>query len=197
MSRARVVTLNAALGPLDYRVPDGMHVEPGSIVVAPLGSRQLLGVAWEAERLPTNEVPDSRLRPLARALDVPPIATPLRRLCEWTADYYLAPLASVLRMVLPSSAALEGSRQLIEYRQTPVVPERMTPQREKALAALEARQGTIRELADHAGVSDAVMRGLVNAGALEPVAVDADRPMPCPNAEYAPPQLNDDQREAA
>ena len=99
-----------------------MAVEPGSIVVAPLGPRQLLGVAWEAERLPTNEVPDSRLRPLAGVLDVPPIAAPLRRLCEWTADYYLAPLASVLRMVLPSSAALEGSRQLIEYRPTGVVP---------------------------------------------------------------------------
>ncbi len=37
LPRARVVTLNAALGPLDYRVPDGMAVEPGSVVVAPLG----------------------------------------------------------------------------------------------------------------------------------------------------------------
>ena len=46
MNRARVVTLNAALGPLDYRVPDGMHVEPGSVVVEPLGPRQLIGVAW-------------------------------------------------------------------------------------------------------------------------------------------------------
>ena len=116
MKRARVVTLNAALGPLDYRVPDAMRVEPGSIVVAPLGPRQLLGVVWEADRLPTNEVPDSRLRPLAGIVDVPPIAAPLRRLCEWTADYYLSALAAVLRMVMPSSAALEGSRQLIEYR---------------------------------------------------------------------------------
>src|SRR5215211_1405149 len=122
INRARVVTLNAALGPLDYRVPEGMAVEPGSIVVAPLGPRQLLGVAWEAERLPTTEVPDSRLRPLASVLDVAPIAAPLRRLCEWSADYYLAPLASVLRMVLPSSAALGGPRQLVEYRPTGAVP---------------------------------------------------------------------------
>jgi primosomal protein N' (replication factor Y) (superfamily II helicase) len=197
ISRARVVTLNAALGPLDYRVPDGMHVEPGSIVVAPLGPRQLLGVAWEAERLSTGEVPDSRLRPLAGVMDVTPIAAPLRRLCEWTADYYLAPLASVLRMIMPSSAALEGSRQLIEYRATGVAPERITPQREKALAALEDRQGTIRELADHAGVSDGVLRGLVSAGALEAVAVDSDRALACPDPEFAPPELNDDQREAA
>jgi len=197
MNRARVVTLNAALGPLDYRVPDGMTVEPGSIVVAPLGPRQLLGVAWEPERLPTTEVPDARLRPLNAVLGVPPIAAPLRRLAEWTADYYLAPLASVLRMVLPSSAALEGSRQLIEYRPTGLVPDRLTPQREKALAALAGRQGTIRELADHADVSDSVMRGLANAGALEAVAVDADRPLPIPDPEFAPPDLNADQRDGA
>jgi primosomal protein N' (replication factor Y) len=197
MQRARVVTLNPALGPLDYRVPDDMDVEPGSIVVAPLGPRQLLGVAWEAERLPANEVPDSRLRPLAGVVGVPPIAPPLRRLCEWTADYYLAPLASVLRMVLPSSAALDGPRQLIEYRPTGVVPDRLTPQREKALAGIEGRQGTIRELADHADVSDSVMRGLVNTGVLEAVAVDADRPLAKPEPDHAPPNLNDDQQEAA
>src|SRR5690348_14522332 len=175
-SRARVVTMNAALGPLDYSVPDAMHVEPGSVVVAPLGPRQLLGVAWEADRLKTEEVGDNRLRPLAGVLDVQPLAAPLRRLCEWTADYYLSPLASVLRMVLPSSAALDGPRQLTEYKPTGRVPARLTPQREKALAAIEGRQGTIRELADHAGVSDSVMRGLVNAGAIEAVGVDADRP---------------------
>ena len=45
-SRARVLILNAALGPLDYRVPAGMEVEPGSVVVAPLGPRQLLCVVW-------------------------------------------------------------------------------------------------------------------------------------------------------
>src|SRR5690348_6076054 len=174
LRRARVVTLNAALGPLDYRVPEAMAVEPGSVVVAPLGPRQLLGVAWEAERLPANEVPDSRLRPLAGVLDVRPIAAPLRRLCEWTADYYLAPIASVLRMVLPSSAALDGPRQLTEYAPTGLTPGRLTPQREKALKGIEGRQGTIRELAHHADVSDAVMRGLVNAGALEAVQVTAD-----------------------
>ena len=197
MKRARVVTLNAALGPLDYRVPEAMTVEAGSIVVAPLGPRQLLGVAWEAERLPTNEVPDARLRPLAAVLNVPPIASPLRRLCEWTADYYLSPLASVLRMVLPSSAALDGPRQLTEYRPTGLVPGRLTPQREKALAALEGRQGTIRELAAHAGVSDGVLRGLVGAGALEAVEVSADGPLPRPDPEFAPPDLSEDQSEAA
>lgn len=197
MHRARVVTLNSALGPLDYRVPEGFIVEPGRIVVVPVGPRQLIGVAWDAERLTSNEVPDTRLRPIAAVLDVPSIKPPLRRLCEWTADYYLAPLAAVLRMVLPSSAALDGPRQLTEYRPTGALPLRLTPLREKALAALEGRQGTIRELAHHAEVSDSVMRGLVDAGALERVAVDADRPLPAPDPDHSAPELNAEQSSAA
>ncbi|MCY7279294.1 MAG: primosomal protein N', partial [Sphingomonas bacterium] len=181
------MTLNAALGPLDYRVPEGMPVKPGSVVIAPLGPRQLIGVAWEAERLPSEEVGDNRLRPLAGLVDVPPIRPALRRLAEWTADYYLSPLAAVLRMVLPSSSALAGPKTMIEYRPTGDVPARLTPQREKALNAIEGRQGTVRELAAHAEVSDAVMRGLVNAGALERVEVEGDLPFPAPDPDFAPP----------
>src|SRR5206468_982810 len=67
----------------------------------------------------------------------------------------------------------------------------------KALAGLESRQGTIRELAHHAGVSEAVLRGLVKAGGIEAVTVDADRPLPVPHPDHAPPDLNGDQQEAA
>jgi primosomal protein N' (replication factor Y) len=197
LPRVRVVTLNAALGPLDYRVPDGMAVVPGSVVVAPLGPRQLIGVAWETDRLQTEEVGDNRLRPLAGLVDVPPIPAPLRRLCEWTADYYLSPIAAVLRMVLSTSAALDGPRLLIEYRPTGDQPARLTPQRLQALSRIEGRQGTVRELAAHAEVSEAVMRGLVNAGALERVAVDADQPYAEPDPDFAPPDLNREQQEAA
>ena len=71
MKRARVVTLNAALGPLDYRVPEGMAVEPGSIVVAPLGTapaaRRRLGSRSGCR---PRRCGDNRLRPLAGVLDV-------------------------------------------------------------------------------------------------------------------------------
>ncbi len=39
-NRARVLVLHPVLGVLDYRVPHCMHVEPGSIVVVPIGPRQ-------------------------------------------------------------------------------------------------------------------------------------------------------------
>ena len=197
MSRVRVLLLNQALGPLDYRVPHGMEVEPGSIVLAPLGPRQLTGVVWEAERLAAESVGDNRLRPLVQAYDLPPLAAPLRRLIEWTADYYLAPTAAVLRMALASASALEGGRTVTEYRATGLVPERLTPQREQALERIGERQGLCRELAMAADVSDAVIRGLIKTGAIEAVEVSVDDPFPAPDPDHAPPALEAVQQEAA
>lgn len=197
-SRARVLVLNSALGPLDYRVPHGMTVEPGSIVVAPLGPRQLLGVVWEPERMPSDaEVGDNRLRPLLGVADAPPLPVALRRLIEWTADYYLAPPAAVVRMALSSTSALEGARTVTEYRVTGHVPDRLTPQRAQALERIGDRQGLIRELATMADVSDAVIRGLVKNGAIEGVEVDIDSPFPLPDPNHHRPVLSEDQRAAA
>jgi primosomal protein N' (replication factor Y) len=197
MDRVRLLIFNAALGPLDYRVPEGMEVEPGSVVVAPLGPRQIVGIVWEADRLPASEVPEARLRPLIGLLPVPPLRAELRRLIEWTADYYCASLASVARMVLASGGALRGPATMIEYRLTGGMPERMTPQRLAAIEALEGEQATMRELAGIAGVSEGVLRGLCNQGVLEPVEVDCDRPYPRASADFAVPELSADQQEAA
>ncbi|HEY0627162.1 MAG TPA: primosomal protein N' [Allosphingosinicella sp.] len=197
MNRVRVLLLNAALGPLDYRAPRDADVPPGSIVVAPLGPRQEVGVVWEPERLETEEVGDNRLRPLLHVYDVPPLAEPLRRLIDWTADYYLSPIAAVLRMALPSSSALDGARTVTEYRATGLVPDRLTPQRAQALERIESRQGLIRELALAADVSDGVIRGLVKAGAIEAVEVTIDAPFPPPDPDHAAPALEPAQQEAA
>jgi primosomal protein N' (replication factor Y) len=196
MSRARVLLLNPALGPLDYRVPREMTVEPGSVVVAPLGPRQLTGVVWEPERMRSDaEVGDNRLRNLIAVHDAPPLAAPLRRLIEWTADYYLSPPGAVLRMALPSSSALENGRTVLEYRATGVVPDRLTPQRAQALERIGDRQGLVRELALIAGVSDAVIRGLCKASAIEPVEVALDTPFPEPDPDHAQPELTPAQAE--
>jgi primosomal protein N' (replication factor Y) len=197
MGRVRCVVFNAALSVLDYRVPGGMPVEPGSVVVAPLGPRQIMGVVWDEGRLPGADFPESKLRPLLAVMPVPPLAAPLRRLIEWCADYYMAPLSSVARMALSSGAALRGGGTLTEYRLTGAEPQRLTPQRKAAIEKLESQQGTIRELAAIAGVSDAVLRGMAGAGLLEAVQVDSDRPFPRADPDFATPNLSEDQQAAA
>ena len=197
MNRVRLLVFNAALGVLDYRVPEGMAIDYGSLVIAPLGPREVLGVVWEPERLEAGEVADHKLRPLREVLPVPPLAAPLRRLIEWTADYYCAPMSSVARMALGSAAALRGGASTTEYRLTGELPARLTPQRAAALEKLEGEQASIRELAAIAGVSEAVLRGMASAGLLEAVKVDLDRPFPPARPDFLQPVLSDAQAQVA
>ena len=156
------------------------------------------GVVWDDSSFGAPEaVGDNRLRNLYEVVAVPPIAAPLRRLVEWTSDYYLAPPGSVLRMVLPGVAFADAKRPIVEYRATGELPARMTAQRTVAIEKIGERQGMVRELAALAEVSDAVIRGLVNTGALEAVTVSADAPYPEPDPAFAPPDLSDEQTAAA
>lgn len=197
MARVRILHTNPALGPLDYRVPHGMAVEPGSLVRVPLGPREMVGVVWEEAALPTETVGDNRLRNVIEVYDLPPLGAPLRRLIEWTADYYLSPPQAVLRMALSSAAALEGGRTVMEYRLSGKSPDKLTPQRAQAIDRIGERQGLIRELAEIADVSEGVIRGLVKAGVIEGVEVALDAPFVAPDPAFAPPILSDVQRDAA
>ena len=198
MNRVRLLVLNAALGPLDYRLPEGIDAPPGSVVVAPLGPRKVTGIVWDEGRLPGEAIAFERLRPILEVLPVPPLPEPLRRLIEWTADYYCAPLASVARMALASGGALGGPATMTEYRLTGAeTAGRLTAQRKAALEALAGEQGTMRELAARAGVSEGVLRGMAGAGLLEPVTVQIDRRYPAANPDFHRPDLSAEQRAVA
>ncbi|HEV7233224.1 MAG TPA: primosomal protein N' [Sphingorhabdus sp.] len=195
--RVRVVLLTQAVGPLDYRLSDGMDAKPGCVVMVPLGPRKLPGVVWDDDVFADDPVDAKKLRSVLEVVECPPIGKGLRRLVDWVADYYLTHHAAVLRMVLSSSAAFATSGTITEYRRTGYEPARLTPQRAAALDALEDAQGLVRELAAEAGVSDAVIRGLIKVGAFEPVTISVDTPFPEPQADFSVPELNEAQKSAA
>ena len=194
--RVRVLVLQHGLGALDYAAPTELALAPGDIVRVPLGPREIIGVVWEAEVLAANEVPDAKLRAVRGRYDAPPIPAPMRRLIDWVSAYYMAPPASVLRMAL-STSALEPARKMLEYRLGGALPARATPQRLQAIERLQGRQGSPRELAAAASVSEAVIRGLIAGGTLLPIVVQADRSPPQPVADFAAPVLSYEQAVAA
>lgn len=197
MTRVRVLLFNSAVGPFDYGVPQGMDLPTGSVVQVPLGPRRIDGIVWDSGSFGAEEIEASRLRPVVARYDMPPLSAALRRLIEWTADYYLASPAAVARMALPSGSLLGPGRSITEYRLTGEPPARMTPQRQVVYDTLGDAQATVRELAAMAGVSEGVIRSLVQSGAFEAVEVPTDRPWPRPDPDYITPALNDEQREAA
>ncbi|WP_017671110.1 primosomal protein N' [Blastomonas sp. AAP53] len=197
MNRVRVLLFNSAIGPLDYSVSAGMDLPAGSVVQVPLGPRRIDGIVWETDGFGAEDIEASRLRPVAARYDIPPLSAALRRLIEWTADYYLASPAAVARMALPSGSLLGPGKAITEYRLNGTPPPRMTPQRQIAYDTLGDAQATVRELAALAGVSEGVIRSLVQAGAFEAIAVPVDRPYPRPDPAFITPALNDEQQAAA
>ncbi|MDP1627352.1 primosomal protein N' [Parvibaculum sp.] len=181
--------------PYDYKVPAGMTVRPGDYVVVPLGPQELLGVVWGEG---TGEVGHNRLKAIVEVLDAPPMPEVSRRFVDWVAGYTLSPAGSVLRLTIRAPGALEPQRMRTAYRLCDTRPGRMTPARLRVVeTASDGFARTVRELAEEAGVSDGVVRGLVDAGTLQPVDIPTEAPFPAPNPDADGVDLSPQQAEAA
>lgn len=177
--------------PYSYRVPEGMCVVRGSIVLVPLGPRPTLGVVWGA---PKDSFAHNRLKDVAQAYDVPPLSEELLQLVDWVARYTLAQKGMVLRGVLRSHEGLEPPRPIIAYKRAGPDPERMTPARMRVLAVLEDGQAWNKTaLIGATGVSPAVIDGLVKSGAVVSVQLPAPPPVLAPEPDFAPAQLSEGQ----
>jgi len=173
--------LGRSLGPLlDYRAPeDGCRL--GDFVEVPLGPRRVLGVVWGAG---TGGFDRSKLRPVARVLDVAPMRDEMRAFLTRAADYTLTPLPAMLRLATraPGLDAPPATRRV--YRPGGSEPDRMTDARARVLEVLHDHGGvsfTLSELAAQAGVSASVIKGLVKQGAVS--EEDAPRDLPYPRLD--------------
>ena len=199
--RARVLLPLPLAGAYDYAVPADHAVAPGDFVVAPLGRTSVAGVVWDGPAEPA--VPDAKLRALEAALEVPPMPEPMRRFVDWVASYTLSPPGAVLRMAMSVSAALVPPVPVIAYRlnaggASGLAARQLTSGRRRVLAALDHGQALApRDLAAEAGVSPAVVRGLLDAGALEAVELPEPGAAAQPDWRHPGPTLSPDQRRAA
>jgi primosomal protein N' (replication factor Y) len=174
--RVRVLVPLALPEPYDYAVPDGMAVEDGSYVIVPLGAQRLIGVVWG---LSEGTFDAKRLKAIADVYDAAPMTKVLRDFIDWMAQYTFNPRGSVLRLALRATGALEPAKLRVAYLLTDKRPARMTPARERVVAHIaDGFLRTVREIADEAGVSDGVVRGLVDAGTLSPIEMPADAEFP-------------------
>ena len=66
-----------------YSVPTGLDLAPGDVVAVPFGPREWQGVVWELRDQPAGGA--SNLPRVARRVDSPPLAAPLRCVVECVA----------------------------------------------------------------------------------------------------------------
>ncbi len=199
-ARVAVLTTEPLGRPLDYRAPEGGCLT-GAFVEVPLGPRRVMGVIWGAG---TGGFDESRLRSVARVLDVAPMRHEMREFLIRAADYTLTPLPAMLRLATRAPGLLGGTKMQKVCRLGSARPARETPARSRVIEVLARCGGaasgpalTPGELAEMAGVSLSVVRGLVKQGVL--YEQDAPRDLPFPPLDPARPglKLTPDQAAAA
>ncbi|MDF2620082.1 MAG: primosomal protein [Xanthobacteraceae bacterium] len=192
------VLLPVAVGSAySYRVPEGMEVAPGDIVVVPLGPRMMLGCVWPRAESP-KPVDPAKLKPIHRRYDVAPLSPAMLAFIRWIADYTVTPPGMVLRLALRHDESAGISRERTGVRLTEKRPERRTAARERVIEALA--DGFVRaksEAAREAGVSPSVVDGLVDDGVLETVVLPPEPAAERPDPDHSAPELLPAQREAA
>ncbi|WP_291202360.1 primosomal protein N' [Hyphomonas sp.] len=182
--------------PFDYTVPDGMALEPGSYVAAPVGPYDRLGMVVEV--LPDQPGTNRKLKAVSAVYDVPPMSAPMREFLTWTTRYTVSHPGTILSMALRAREALLPSPVELRYRLGGLPEGRLTTARAKVLEQAGALGlASSSELAAAAGVTSSVVKGLLAMGALEEVEEPVDLPFPVPDPDLPGAVLTGEQACAA
>ena len=195
VERAGILLPLPLTGPYDYKLPRGINAARGMLVAAPIGNRESLGVVWGN---PEGNVGDNRLK-IAEPLEgLPRLPAALCDFIDWVAAYTLNPPGAILAMALRSRNAFEPEARRIAYIKGDTVPVRLSDARRRVLAVAEdGLARSVPGMAEDANVSTAVVRGLIQAGALKPTELPEFAAFRAPDPDFAAPELNPDQEQAA
>ena len=193
MHRAGVLLPLPLAGAYDYRMAQAAR--RGLLVTAPLGPRETLGVVWGDGEGRLDEAKLKQAVPLPGEPALPPS---LCDFIDWVADYTLSPPGMVLAMALRSRQAFEPETMRTAYIRGDTAPKRMTPARQRVLEiASDGLARSCPDLAEEANVTPAVVRGLIDCGALSQTELPEFKPFAAPDPGFAPPALNTEQGLAA
>ncbi len=181
--------------PFDYAVPDGVEARVGDHVTAPLSGRIARGVVWDL----AEDDGARDLKALEDVLTAPPLPEVSRRFVDWVARYTVQPPGNVLRLALAGSSLWKPPSEETVFTPAPGETARITPGRRAVIEAAKAHPDGLsaKALADVAGVSEAVVRGLAKVGGLTPLRRPVPDPFGTPDPNRPGPDLAPAQAEAA
>ena len=181
---------------LDYKAPEG-GCFLGAFVEVPLGPRKVLGVVWGPGQ---GDYDISKVRHVIRVLDAAPMRSEMREFLSRAAAYTLTPMPAMLRLATRAPGLGDPPSMRKIYRRGTGTPPRMTDARTRVLETLEDYGDlafTLKELAEMAGVTPSVVKGLAQSGAV--FEEDSPRDLPFPRLDPTLPgkQLTEDQAKGA
>ncbi len=180
--------------PFDYRAPSSLKLKPGMHVIAPIGSRLVRGVVWAVE---CGNPGAANLKAIEQVLPGPLVPELSRQFLDWAARYLVRPPGDLLRMVVRSPDALIEAPTFSVVKPSGKPLPKMTDARRRVMREALKEAVAAAELARRAEVSSAVVKGLIDCGALERVEMSEDPPFPEPDLSRSGKALSDVQTAAA
>ena len=192
-SRVAVLLPLPLPGPYDYALSPGTAAKRGTLVRAPLGGRELIGVVWDKGE---GAVESAKLRvaePLGHCL---PAA--LCDFIDWVARYTLNPPGAVLAQALRVKGAFDPEMPRRAYALSSATPPKATAARARVLALLaDGLARTAADIAESASVGAGVVKGLAETGALREVLLPEFERAPAPDPAFDAVRLSPDQLRAS
>ena len=181
---------------LDYKAPEGgCHL--GAYVEVPLGPRKVIGVVWGAGQ---GDYDYNKIRSVIRVLDAAPMRSEMVSFLEKSAAYTLTPLSAMLRLTTRAPGLGDPPSMRKIYRRGTGEPDRVTAARTKVLETL-AEYGdlsfTLKELAEMAGVTSSVIKGLVKQDVVHEEDSPRDLPFQRLDPDLPSKELTEDQAAGA
>lgn len=176
----------------DYDVPEGLALAVGDQVAAPLGPRLVRGVVAGLRDGAGGNRP---LKAIESRLDEAALPPATLEFLLWAARYAADVPGAALSIALRGARAPKP-RPVRTAAPTGAAPKRMTPARQRVLAAAAAAALSPAELARTAEVSGGVVKALIEEGALRLVERVPQARFARPDPAHARPALNASQAAA-
>lgn len=198
MSEIRVanVLIDGASSDLSfsYALPEGVDIAPGHRVRVPLRNRSAVGTVCTVETIDSAST-GFAIKPILGKVGDDPFLTPgLMALAKWIADFYLAPIETVIRTMLPKPSRGEEEKRKTEawvellVSVGPVLFDQLNHRQGKQKELLERLQEgprSLRELTGELGIPRTAVKALKERGWIQVADRIVSRD-PLENVNYVP-----------
>ncbi len=181
----------------DYKIEDNPVL--GELVRVSFGREVVVGAVWKLGK--SSNLDDAKIKPVIERLNFPSLSPELIKFIDFVANYNMAFKGLVLKMVLSVRAVFDDAKMTTLYKLSgKTLAEaklKNSDARWRVMDLLKHFPYTLAEIAKGAGVGQAVIKTMIDAGVLESFQVEAKKSFALPNANFAKVNLTPEQQAAA
>lgn len=183
--------------PFDYKTE--MELPLGTLVRVPWGREEQIGVVWKQGR--SSELPENKIKPIIEKLDFPPLSKNLIQFVKFVAEYNLAFVGLVLKMVISVRAVFDDNQTETLYtlsgKTLAEAKLKNSDARWHVMDLLRHAPYTRKEICRGAGVGLSVVNTLITAGILKPIVRPKKKYYAEPKGSFSKVALTPEQETAA